>query len=308
MANTNLSNRITTVVDNFWTAFTRGDDLARVGQLMRISNLSEASLKVSELRTTGAGGFTDSWNGTSAPTTKDFTAVAGSAVTPAAYAKRMILAKYAAEDDPEILAQIGTKLGNEAQHRLAGLAWTALGGVFTGTNHPTISGKNICDSFTSPVTFDNDGAAALSASALESARAVMREAVNHDGDVVGMPPMNLVVPAELEGTAKKLVFSNQFGTDAGSAMQINSLNPAMNSGIAGVIVGERLNDANDWFLVADANARPDRAFAVLWLRSPIEFIPSMIEATKEWSFHVSFRATVYYPPECELGIYGSSVT
>jgi len=302
MANS-TSGRITTVVENFWSSFTRGDDLERVGKLMSIVSPDAASIKVTNLATTGSGGFTSSWGGTASPTVKDFTATAGSAVTPAAYAKRMVLEKYTAADNPDILADIGVKMGQEAQYKLAGLAYTALAGVFSA-DHPIQAGKKVVDTL---ANIDNSASAALSASTLKTARSVMRQGANTDGDIVGMAPSNLVCPAELESTAKEIVFSSAFGTGAGNPNLLNTLNPLTNSGIVGVQVIEQLSDANNWFLVADASMNPNRAFAKLWLRDGIEFIVSEVEATKQLSFHVSFRAVVYYPPECELGIYGSIV-
>ena len=300
MANS-TSARITTVVENFWASFTKGDDLDRVSKLADVVSPDAASLKVSQLATTGAGGFTNSWGGTASPTVKDFTATAGSAVTPAAYAKRMVIEKYAARDNPDILAEIGRKLGNEAQYKLAGLVWAHLDGI-ASVNHPITGDNKVVD-----VAYSNKGTAALSASTLKTARAALREMTNLDGDIVGMAPSNLVVPAELESTAKELVFSSAYGSGAGDANALNSLNPATNSGITGVIVGERLTDANNFYLCADASMAPSRAFCKLWLRDGIEFIVSEVEATKQLSFHVSFRAVVYNGPECQTGIYGGIV-
>ena len=295
MANS-FSNVYVEAVERFYTRL--ADEAMDWQRFMRIRADEATSLKMHQIRTGGSSAFA-SWTG-GATTATDFTGVAASAATPVAYRKRMEIDYYEAEDNPEALVEGALRMANEMRYHMSGLAWAALAGVGS-TSHPVIGSKNIVDTFTSPVSQSNKGTSALSETTLNAARLAVREYTNHDGDVIGGMNHLLVVPAELEATAKELVRSSLSGADN----QANTLAAGGDSGIAGVMVAPRLSDANDWFLV---DATPGNEFAHFWLRSAPIFNIAQDPTDKHYSLHASYRAVVAYPPECDTSIYGAIVS
>jgi len=95
----------------------------------------------------------------------------------------------------------------------------------------------------------NLGALALSESTLSTAITAMREQTSESGNPLNIVPGYLVVPAELEFTAKKLV--NSALVPGGSLNDINVL-----QGLVEVLVEPLLTDANNWYLVAKPSSIP----------------------------------------------------
>ena len=95
----------------------------------------------------------------------------------------------------------------------------------------------------------NLGALALSESTLSVAITAMREQTSESGNPLNIVPGYLVVPAELEFTAKKLVSSAL--VPGGSLNDINVL-----QGIVEVLVEPLFTDANNWYLVAKPSSIP----------------------------------------------------
>ena len=75
----------------------------------------------------------------------------------------------------------------------------------------------------------------------------MRREVSPDGILTATVPSHLIVPPDLEFTAKELIGSSLRGDD----MQINTLSQ---KGLT-VLVSPDLTDTNDWFLVDAMNFR-----------------------------------------------------
>ena len=123
-----------------------------------------------------------------------------------------------------------------------------------------ISGRNTLNNFVigflrdNPTIYDNKhlfhadhdnlAASALSENSLSAALIAMRSQLSEAGTPLNIRPGYLVVPPELEFTAKKLVNSVLVpGSD------YNDINPLQ--GIVEVLVEPLLGDANNWYIVAD---------------------------------------------------------
>jgi len=95
----------------------------------------------------------------------------------------------------------------------------------------------------------NLGSDALAEASLSAAITAMREQTSENSNPLNIEPGYLVVPPELEFTAKKLVHSVL--VPGSSNNDINVL-----QGIVEVLVEPLLTDANDWFLVAKPSSIP----------------------------------------------------
>jgi len=124
-------------------------------------------------------------------------------------------------------------------------------------------------------THGNLGSAALSEVTLATAVSAMRSQTNEMGQPLSIRPKYLVVPPELEFTAKRIVNSTEVhipGTGSTAAYGQGNYNAVR--GIVEVIVEDYLTDSNDWYLFADPNQyRPGFRVAFLQGReSPSLFL------------------------------------
>ncbi len=287
-------------IDTFWQQL--ASKSASFEPIARIRTDAVPNLKVAELRTGGSAGF-GSWDGGDVSPT-DFTGIGGTAARPVAYKKQMVITKYDAEDNPLIVQDVASRLADEAAYKLGSLVWAALAAA-ASTAHPTVAGKYIVDAHTFGT---NKGTSALSLSALNAARASMRRYKNHDGDIIPFEGFNLIVPGALETVAKQLIRSVSYpnaATNGGESDIVNTFQAGGDSGISGVLVAPLLSDATDWALVCGASDA--RKPFDLWLRSPIELIPTIDPKTQALYFNVSFRANVLAKPDCDTGIFYSAV-
>ena len=95
-------------------------------------------------------------------------------------------------------------------------------------------------------TFSNTGSAALSLSALQTARLGMRKYTDGEGRLLGVSPNILMVPPDLEDTANQLVYTAGPNRSLpGSAN--NDLNPIQRWGME-VVTNPYLTDTNNWYL------------------------------------------------------------
>jgi len=94
---------------------------------------------------------------------------------------------------------------------------------------------------------DNIGSSALSESSLSAAVTAMREQTSEKGNPLNIEPGYLLVPPELEFTAKKLV--NSTLVPGSSYNDINVL-----QGMMEVLVEPLLTDANNWYVIAKASS------------------------------------------------------
>lgn len=304
MANS-LSARLETAVSQFYS--TIATDASRdYGTIARTVTTPVASIKVALTKDGGSSAFA-SWNqGDVTPT--NITSVGGTAVVPVAYSKDITVGYYDDIDNPDLVAQMAVRLASQASEKIRQLVWAAAAGA-KSADHPIIASKKVCDSFSSPITQANLGSSALSQSALSAARATMRNYKSHDGDLIPMGQMALVVPPALETTARQLVtspFLSNVATNGGEAGLANTfMGGNGDSGLSGVLVCPYLTDANDWMLFQTLEAY--KAIH-LWYRDPIVLIPSVDPASKAIRLHCSFRALAYYPPECDSGVFCSAVS
>ncbi len=126
-------------------------------------------------------------------------------------------------------------------------------------------------------TQSNKGTAALDATSYEAGRAALRRMKDDFGRPVNQKlDLILVVPAELEGTAKKLV----------EAETVNGGDTNTNAGTAKVLVSPWLVDTNNWYLVNVAGVI--KPFVV----QEREFIP--FESLEEDSETGFWRKVHYY--------------
>jgi len=94
-------------------------------------------------------------------------------------------------------------------------------------------------------THSNKGSTALSVSALQSAITVMRKFKTDQGKPAGVRPNIIVVPPDLEWTAKKLINSPADPSE-GTTTAFNAVN-TIYKGLT-VVVNDYLVDTNNWYL------------------------------------------------------------
>lgn len=286
MANV-FSNLLPTAVDAFYgTIASKSQDYKAIA---RERTDAVAQMKIAELRTGGSAAFTAGWDG-SVPTPTDFDSAASSTYSPVAYLKQHRITKFQAEDNPLVVMEVAQALADDATRRIRNLVWTTFGGL-TSLAHPTIGGKFCVDSFSSPVSQTNKGTSALSLSALDAMRIQARRYKDHNGDLVDFEGFSLIVPPGLETIAKQLVIGDNYpnaATNGGESDLYNTFKAGGDSGLTGVLVAPALSDANDWALVHTASDM--RKPMDLWMRSPIQIIPSLESGSNSLLFTVTFRA------------------
>jgi phage major head subunit gpT-like protein len=104
------------------------------------------------------------------------------------------------------------------------------------TDHPLVGSGDQKNELTN--------AANLSADSLEQALIDMRATTDDRGKLIGIRPMKLVVPPELEWEANKLL-NSQLDPDSAN----NAINPAAQTGLR-LVVNDYLTSAKAWFLLA----------------------------------------------------------
>ncbi len=136
-------------------------------------------------------------------------------------------------DDLGAFRNIGRELGMAAQNTVNDFVISFLGG------NPIIYDSQ----YLFHADHNNIGSAALSESALAAAVTSMREQTSEKGNPLNIEPGYLVVPPELEFTAKKLV--NSTLVPGGSLNDVNVL-----QGMVEVLVEPLLTDSDNWYLIA----------------------------------------------------------
>ena len=149
--------------------------------------------------------------------------------------------------DPTALGEFVQEVGASYGRKLSALGYDVLSGGFTdggpdgvslfSASHPANVGGNQ----------SNLASAALAEGSLQVALTAMRRLKTPDNLLAMSRPRYLVVPPELEYTAKELVGSEYSGAD----LQLNVISQ---KGIE-VLVAPDLSDANDWFLLDDTQFR-----------------------------------------------------
>ena len=132
--------------------------------------------------------------------------------------------------------------------------------VFTGGD-----GLPLCDDSHTHVgtseVVDNDGPTALSATAVEATRLLMRQFTDETDNLVISRGDTLLVPPALEETAWEVV-------NATGKMDTADNNPNFNKGKYKIIVWDYLTDANNWFMI---DSKMAKMYLKWFQRIPTEF-------------------------------------
>jgi len=196
--------------------------------------------------------------------------------------------KNALEDDQygQIKARVA-QMGEEAKRHIDEIVFGLLSGGF---DLPCYDGKNFFSDEhkegESPEQ-SNLGTDALSVDTFSEARSIMMRLVDDRGKPMGIVPDTLVVPPELEETARVILASDFY--HSGNSTKSN---PWKNS--AELIVTPYLSDTNNWFLLCTARAvKP----MILQMRKEVEF--SALEGQSERGF---FRREYVYGAEARYNV------
>jgi len=170
------------------------------------------------------------------------------------------------------------------------------GNAFDGTNFAGVDGKALCATDHPLIkggTYSNRMATdmSLSETALETMFAQCRKMPGSNGLPVGVKPMKLVVPAELEWEAKRILRSDLQNDTASNA--VNS----MKGELSDYVVNRYLPSTSNWFLVTNAK----RGLLCIWTQKP-DFREYNTEAqrAKVYDGYQMF-AMGYVDPRCVIG-------
>ncbi|HEC80447.1 MAG TPA: head protein [Firmicutes bacterium] len=196
--------------------------------------------------------------------------------------------RNALEDDQygQIKARV-SQMGEEAARHIDELVFSLLA---DGFNLPCYDGQNFFDDEhqegKSPVQ-SNKGTVALSVDSYADARAKMMRLVDDQNKPMGIVPDTIVVPPELEETARLIIASDYY--PSGSSM---AANPWKNS--AELIVTPYLTGTQNWFLLCTSRAvKP----LILQMRKEVEF--NALEGSSERGF---FRREYVYGAEARYNV------
>ena len=142
--------------------------------------------------------------------------------------------------DPVVMGEHVAAIGRSATRKLNADAYGVIAGGFSDVGPDGLPLFSAAHTLDTGATTSNTASNALSESSLQSALAVMRREVAPSGVLNSSMPRFLVVPPELEFTAKELVQSDV--TD--SNLQVNVIK---SKGLV-VLTSPALSDSNDWFL------------------------------------------------------------
>lgn len=143
--------------------------------------------------------------------------------------------------DKTALAEFVQQVGASYARKLSALGYAVLAGGFSDTGPDAVSLFSASHPANVGGNQSNTGSTALGEASLQAALTNMRRLKTPDNILAQAAPSILVVPPDLEYTAKELVGSEYSGAD----MQINVLSQ---KGMR-VLVAPDLSDTNDWFLI-----------------------------------------------------------
>jgi len=145
------------------------------------------------------------------------------------------------------LAEFVANIGAAATRKLNADAYGVLAGGFSDVGPDGVSLFSASHPLSDGSTTSNTGSAALGEANLQAALTTMRREVTPDGVLTAAVPTHLIVPPDLEFTAKELVGSALSGAD-------NQINVLASKGLT-VLVSPDLSDTNDFFLIDANNSR-----------------------------------------------------
>ena len=151
--------------------------------------------------------------------------------------------------------------------------------IFTGGDS-----KALCDDAHgyegTTTTVDNEGTTALSATAVEATRLLMRQYTDETDNLLTAKGDTLLVPPQLEETAWEIV------TSAGKLGTADN-DPNFSKGKYKVIVWDYLTDSNNWFML---DSRMAKMYLKWFNRIPVEFNKDKDFDTyiSKWSAYVRY--------------------
>lgn len=182
-------------------------------------------------------------------------------------------------------------LGAEAKRHPEELVFSLLQDGFSTTGATgDIAGKNIAaydgkSFFATDHTFvggeyttnqSNRGTSALASGSLQAVLTAMRKFKDDRGRIAGVVPTDLVVPADLEWTARELLNSAYFPEEGTTTTKLAT---NVMKGILNLIVSPYLTDTNNWFVLANNRVVKPIIFQ---MRTPEEF--NALEGDSEHAF------------------------
>jgi len=123
-----------------------------------------------------------------------------------------------------------------------------------------------------PTTVGNSGSTALSATAVEATRLLMRQFTDETGNILVSRADTLLVPPALEETAWEIV-------NASGKMDTADNNPNFNKGKYKIIVWDYLSDSNNWFGI-------DSTMAKMYLKW-FQRVPTEFNKDKDFDTYIS---------------------
>ncbi len=158
----------------------------------------------------------------------------------------------------------------------------AFSGSYVGGDAVSLCSSSHPNGPSNSATQDNSGTTALSADAVSATRLLMRAYEDDRGELITASPDTLLVPPELEETARIII-----GTDKKVGSADNDINFA-GATLTNVVVWDYLTDANNWFLIDAALAKQ----FLLWVdRVSLEFA---LDPTSDFNLEARFRGYMRY--------------
>ncbi len=197
-----------------------------------------------------------------------------------------------------VSSELVSSAGRSALHTVEALATSVFAEAFTVNGY---DGAPLCGTHNllGGGTYTNKITSALSETALEEAITKFRRMVNERGQPIVLEPAYLIVPPELEFTAKKLINST-VNVYEGSSVRTPYENVLR--GMLEVIVNPYFTDANDWFIVS----RPaDHKLLFFWRERPT-VVTEKDFRTQGISTAITMALSVGYASW--RGVVGASVT
>jgi hypothetical protein len=244
------------------------------------------------------------WDGTSDMTGGQIVAPDSTGATTLAYqayVQTIDIPKYTAKDVPGITGMLAQAQGMGVASRYSTAAWALFGNAFASETVADTKALCATDHTTATTTRSNKVTTALDRAALDTVRQMAREWVNYSDVIMDLADYDavLVVPAELEATARQILGSSV----TSGQMQANQW--------AGypikLVVSPYLTDANDWFYVLEPKYGAALNPLIFWERSAPSFQVITDQDNLKTRLIVDFACVADAGPE-PTGIFGAAVS
>jgi len=270
-----------------------GAAVSNYSDLVDVVTTDTATLQLSDMY--GLGAYSPQ-SGVATPTDTDL--LSSKSVVSTQVLERMTkIRSVDMRDNPEIAGEIVDKLADAGSWTIANTFWTGWEDLINQT-HPdstfTVSGggaAKFVDDFAAPVAQANKltPGAALTASSLSSARAILRKYQDKASKPLALDVRNenlcLVVPPSLETTARDLVSRTGEVSD-GSALYSGSF------GGMSILVTPHENDAASWQLSMKKGSCP----VFLWVRQAPKIRITEMPDTGAVAFYAECEAKLVMKP------------